>query len=78
MTPTQNLQNERFWLVNMVCSSKFREDFWLNLPVVVVEKPFTVDTAEADRLIAVAKKSGKILTVFQSMPLLPPRETVCS
>lgn len=37
---------------------------------VVVEKPFTRDTAEADRLIAVAKKSGKILTVFQSKPLI--------
>lgn len=32
----------------------------------VVEKPFTVSTAEADRVIATAKKSGKILTVFQS------------
>jgi predicted dehydrogenase len=37
---------------------------------VVVEKPFTVNTAEADRVIAIAKQSGKILTVFQSMPLL--------
>jgi len=33
---------------------------------VVVEKPFTIDTAEADRVIAAAKKSDKILTVFQN------------
>lgn len=33
---------------------------------VVVEKPFTVSTAEADRLLAVAKETEKILTVFQS------------
>jgi predicted dehydrogenase len=34
--------------------------------VVVVEKPFTVSTKEADQVIATAKKSGKILSVFQS------------
>lgn len=34
--------------------------------VVVVEKPFTVSTEEANRVIAAAEKSGKILTVFQS------------
>jgi len=33
---------------------------------VVVEKPFTVTTAEADSLIALAKKVGKTLTVYQS------------
>ncbi|KAL2075118.1 hypothetical protein VTL71DRAFT_60 [Oculimacula yallundae] len=33
---------------------------------VVVEKPFTVSTAEADRVIAASKSSGKILTVFQN------------
>ncbi|KUJ11377.1 NAD(P)-binding protein [Mollisia scopiformis] len=33
---------------------------------VVVEKPFTVSTVEADRVIAAAKNSGKILTVFQN------------
>ncbi len=33
---------------------------------VVVEKPFSVTTAEADELIAIAKKAGKILTVFQN------------
>ncbi|KAK5111745.1 hypothetical protein LTR62_004665 [Meristemomyces frigidus] len=33
---------------------------------VVVEKPFTQSVAEADRLIELAKKSGKILTVFQN------------
>lgn len=32
----------------------------------VVEKPFTVSTEEADRVIAVSKKSDKILTVFQN------------
>jgi scyllo-inositol 2-dehydrogenase (NADP+) len=31
-----------------------------------VEKPFSVTTAEADELIAIAKKAGKILTVFQN------------
>ena len=33
---------------------------------VIVEKPFTVTTAEADSLISLAKKVGKTLTVFQS------------
>lgn len=33
---------------------------------VVVEKPFTVTTSEADELIALAKKQNKILTVFQN------------
>lgn len=33
---------------------------------VVVEKPFTVTTGEADQLIALAKEKGKILTVFQN------------
>ncbi|HEY9044874.1 MAG TPA: Gfo/Idh/MocA family oxidoreductase [Ohtaekwangia sp.] len=33
---------------------------------VIVEKPFTVTTAEADQLIALAKRHNKILTVFQS------------
>ncbi|KAH8781773.1 hypothetical protein F5882DRAFT_406131 [Hyaloscypha sp. PMI_1271] len=33
---------------------------------VVVEKPFTISTEEADRVIAAQKKSGKILTVFQN------------
>lgn len=32
----------------------------------VVEKPFTVTTSEADRVLATAKKTNKILTVFQS------------
>src|SRR6187551_3290551 len=33
---------------------------------VVVEKPFTVTSEEADQLIALAKAKNKILTVFQS------------
>ncbi|KAL5329452.1 hypothetical protein ACEPPN_002964 [Leptodophora sp. 'Broadleaf-Isolate-01'] len=33
---------------------------------VVVEKPFTISTVEADRVIAASRKSGKILTVFQN------------
>lgn len=33
---------------------------------VVVEKPFTITTAEADELIALAKSKNRILTVFQS------------
>jgi predicted dehydrogenase len=33
---------------------------------VVVEKPFSVTTKEADELIALAKKTGKVLTVFQN------------
>lgn len=33
---------------------------------VVVDKPFTVTSAEADELIEVAKKAGKILTVHQN------------
>ncbi|AEO70556.1 uncharacterized protein THITE_2122175 [Thermothielavioides terrestris NRRL 8126] len=33
---------------------------------VVVEKPFVETSAEADRLIALAKEKGRILTVFQN------------
>jgi predicted dehydrogenase len=33
---------------------------------VIVEKPFTVTAAEADELIALAKKQKKVLTVFQN------------
>jgi predicted dehydrogenase len=33
---------------------------------VVVEKPFTVTTQEADRLIELARKKNKLLTVFQN------------
>ncbi|HYF69338.1 MAG TPA: oxidoreductase [Ohtaekwangia sp.] len=33
---------------------------------VVVEKPFTVTVTEADKLIALAKEKGKVLTVFQN------------
>ena len=39
-----------------------------------MEKPFTVTTAEADRVLAVAKKSNKILTVFQSKHILLKRD----
>lgn len=35
----------------------------------MVEKPFTISTEEADRVIEAQKNSGKILTVFQSTPL---------
>jgi len=33
---------------------------------VIVEKPFTVTSQEADKIIAVAKKTGKTLTCFQN------------
>lgn len=33
---------------------------------VLVEKPFTITSAEADRLIEIAKQAGKILTVYQN------------
>lgn len=33
---------------------------------VIVEKPFTITSAEANRLMALATKTGKTLTVFQS------------
>ncbi len=36
------------------------------MTVVVVEKPFVKTSAEADKLIALAKEKGKILTVFHS------------
>ncbi|KAJ5963119.1 oxidoreductase [Penicillium waksmanii] len=36
---------------------------------VLVEKPFTTSSKEADKLIALAKEKGKILTVYQSKVL---------
>lgn len=41
------------------------------MTAVVVEKPFVNTSAEADRLIALAKEKGKILTVFQSQYTVP-------
>jgi predicted dehydrogenase len=32
----------------------------------VVEKPFTITSEEADKLIATQKETGKVLTVFQN------------
>ena len=42
-----------------------RADSWCGCAV-VVEKPFTPTHAEAEELIALAKKHGRILTVYQS------------
>ena len=47
------------------------KSLWLIMLAVVVEKPFTVDTDEADRLIEIAKNGNKVLAVFQSMHLHP-------
>lgn len=33
---------------------------------VVIEKPFTTTSEQADKLIALAKEKGKILTVYQN------------
>ena len=38
----------------------------VDVSVVVIEKPFTVSTTEADKLIALAKQTGKTLTVYQN------------
>jgi Oxidoreductase family, NAD-binding Rossmann fold len=39
---------------------------FLTYVLVVVEKPFTRTSEEADRVIALAKEKKRILTVFQS------------
>lgn len=39
---------------------------------VVVEKPFTTSSKEADELVALAEKHGRVLTVFQSSHHHPP------
>jgi hypothetical protein len=66
MIHTPNLQSEHFWPENMVSVRKKNYNYFTELLEVAVEKPFTVDTAQANTAIAAAKKSGKILTVFQS------------
>lgn len=38
----------------------------LTARLVVIEKPFTITSAEADKLIALSKKQGKIATCFQN------------
>jgi predicted dehydrogenase len=38
---------------------------------VVVEKPFVTSSAEADKLIALSKEKGKVLTVFHSQSYPP-------
>jgi predicted dehydrogenase len=48
------------------------------LTAVVVEKPFVNTSAEADRLIALAKEKGKILTVFQSQYITSPHSHASS
>ncbi|KAK3300575.1 uncharacterized protein B0H64DRAFT_18970 [Chaetomium fimeti] len=53
----------------IICTStheEFVEKALLAGKHVVVEKPFVNTSAEADRLIALAKEKGKILTVFQN------------
>ena len=45
---------------------KSKSGIIINMEQVIVEKPFTTTTEEADRVIAVAKETGKILTTFQS------------
>lgn len=42
----------------------------------VVEKPFTVTVAEADELIALSKKQGKILTVYHNRRFTSDTKTV--
>ncbi|MDO5523861.1 MAG: Gfo/Idh/MocA family oxidoreductase, partial [Bacteroidia bacterium] len=42
----------------------------------VVEKPFTVDVAEADELIELSKKQGKILTVYHNRRFTSDTKTV--
>jgi hypothetical protein len=64
-----SLGNVRWPLGKRLC--KIRDGFLADLRNVVVEKPFTVSTEEADRVIAAGKKSGKILTVFHSKILHP-------
>lgn len=44
----------------------FARDALLAGKHVVVEKPFTVTTAEADELIALAKEQGKLISVFHN------------
>ena len=43
---------------------------------VMVEKPFTVNSKEADELIEIAKRSGKILTVYHSRRFTSDFKTV--
>lgn len=42
----------------------------------VVEKPFTVDVAEAEELIEISKKQGKILTVYHNRRFTSDTKTV--
>lgn len=65
-------QSRRYWPGNMVRNfiSMIMDGYKADLLKVVVEKPFTISTTEADRVIAAQKKSGKILTVFQSISSL--------
>ena len=43
---------------------------------VVVEKPFTIDVAEADELIEISKKQNKILTVYHNRRFTSDTKTV--
>jgi len=45
---------------------------------VVVDKPFTITSAQADELIALARQKGKILTVFQNRRWDGDFQTVCT
>ncbi|OBT54687.1 hypothetical protein VE04_04921 [Pseudogymnoascus sp. 24MN13] len=50
----------------IVCSHPDSHASFAEKALLVVEKPFTTTTAEADRVIAIAKESGKILTCYQN------------
>ncbi|MCJ1295450.1 hypothetical protein MMC34_007013 [Xylographa carneopallida] len=51
---------------NVETHAEFAEQALLAGKHVVVEKPFTVTSTEADHLIATAEKTGKVLTCFQN------------
>ena len=42
----------------------------LTAVIVLVEKPFVPTFGEADELVSIAEKHGKLLTVYQSKPNL--------
>ena len=50
----------------MVCPADRSLFQYLICVAVVVEKPFTPTSKEADVLIALAKEKGKLITVYQS------------
>jgi hypothetical protein len=63
-----NLLSRRSRLESTVCKARFVHWLWseTDCEIVIVDKPFTMTSEEADKVIKVAEEKGLIVTCFQN------------